>query len=110
MWLFDITDETQPVPISTYQIEELFDKEMPDYTGCHQPAEQIYGTEIPVAWFACGLRVVDVKNPHAPKEVAHFVPDIPGFDRAQTNDVFLTEQGLIYTIDRNRGMHILERV
>ncbi|CCJ47972.1 LVIVD repeat-containing protein [Bordetella parapertussis] len=110
MWLFDITDETQPVPISTYQIEELMDKNMPEFTGCHQPAEQVYGTEIPVAWFAKGLRVVDVKNPHAPREVAHFEPDIPGFDRAQTNDVFLTKEGLMYIIDRNRGMHILERI
>ena len=33
MWLFDITDETQPVPISTYQIEELMDKNMPGVHG-----------------------------------------------------------------------------
>jgi len=109
MWLVDITDETQPVPISTYQIEGLGGKNMPEYTGCHQPAEQVYGTEIPMAWFANGLRIVDIKNPHAPREVAHFVPDIPGFDRASTNDVFQTQEGLIYIIDRNRGMHILER-
>ncbi len=49
----------------------------PEFTGCHQPAEQVYGTAIPVTWFANGLRVVDIKNPHAPREVAHFVPDAP---------------------------------
>ncbi len=32
-----------------------------------------------------------------------------GFDRPQTNDVFLTKEGLMYVIDRNRGLHILER-
>lgn len=110
MWIVDITDEKQPVPISTYQIEGVENVNMPEFSGCHQPAEQVYGTEIPIAWFAFGLRVVDVKNPHAPKEVAYYVPDAPsGFDRAGTNDVFLTKAGLMYAIDRNRGLHILER-
>lgn len=110
MWIVDVTDEKQPVPISTYQIEGLEGVNMPEFTGCHEPAEQVYSTEIPVAWFAYGLRVVDIKNPHAPKEVAYYVPDTPaGFDRPQTNDVFLTKEGLIYVIDRNRGLHILER-
>jgi hypothetical protein len=110
MWIFDITDEKQPVPISTYQIEGMENTNMPEFSGCHEPAEQIYGTEVPVAWFRFGLRVVDVKNPHAPKEVAYFVPDAPaGFDQASTNDVFQTKEGLLYIIDRNRGMHILER-
>ena len=110
MWLVDITDEKQPVPISTYQIEGLENRIMPEFSGCHEPAEQVYSTEIPTAWFEFGLRVVDVKNPHAPKEVAYFVPDPPsGFDRPQTNDVFLTNGGLMYVIDRNRGLHVLER-
>jgi len=110
MWLVDITDEKQPVPISTYQIEGLENRNMPEFSGCHEPAEQVYSTEIPVAWFEFGLRLVDVKNPHAPKEVGYFVPDTPtGFDRPQTNDVFLTKEGLMYVIDRNRGLHILER-
>jgi hypothetical protein len=83
----------------------------PEFTGCHQPAEQVYGTEIPVTWFANGLRVVDIKNPHAPREVAYFVPDAPkGFERPSSNDVFLTREGLIYLVDRQRGMHILERI
>ena len=47
-------------------------------TGCHQPSEQVrMGTEIPVAWFAHGLRIVDIARPHAPKEVAYFMPDVP---------------------------------
>jgi hypothetical protein len=42
--------------------------------------------------------------------VAYFVPDAPkGFKEASTNDVFLTKDGLMYLIDRNRGMHIVER-
>ena len=46
-------------------------------TACHQPCEKVTGTEIPFAWFAHGLRIIDVKNPHSPREVAHFMPDVP---------------------------------
>ena len=84
---------------------------MPPETGCHQPVEVVRGTEIPVAWFAQGLRIVDIARPQAPREVAHFVPDPPeGQQRALANDVFQDDDGLIYLIDRNRGLHILERV
>jgi hypothetical protein len=82
-----------------------------DYTGLHQFCEEIRSTEIPIAWFAHGLRVVDIANPHAPKEVASFMPDVPaGAARVQSNDVCFDDRGLIYLIDRTRGLHILERV
>jgi hypothetical protein len=80
-------------------------------TGCHQPCEKVMGTEIPFAWFAHGLRIIDVKNPHAPCEVGHFVPDPPaGTDRVSSNDVTVDDRGLIYLIDRRRGLTILERL
>ncbi|RYH11957.1 MAG: hypothetical protein EON57_03920 [Alphaproteobacteria bacterium] len=111
LWIVDITDEKMPIPIATHQIEGFENTNMPEFSGCHQPAEQVYGTEIPTAWFSFGLRVVDIKNPYRPQEVAHFVPPAPsGFKAAGTNDVFLTKEGLIYMIDRNRGMHIVERI
>ena len=82
--------------------------------GLHRPAPVLRGdphTEIPIAWFAHGLRVVDIANPHAPKEVASFMPDIPdGAKRVQSNDVCFDDRGLIYLIDRTRGLHILERL
>jgi hypothetical protein len=53
---------------------------------------------------------VDIANPHAPREVASFMPDVPaGAARVQSNDVCYDERGLIYLIDRGRGLHILER-
>jgi hypothetical protein len=66
--------------------------------------------EIPIAWFAHGLRVVDIANPHAPREVASFMPDVPaGAKRVQSNDVCFDDHGLIYLIDRTRGLHILSK-
>ena len=79
-------------------------------SGCHQPVETITGTEVPAAWFASGLRILDIDNPHALREVAHYLPDVPpGADRVSSNDVFVDARGLIYLIDRNRGLSILER-
>ena len=112
MWIVDITDETRPMPISTFQVDGVDETPQPEFTGCHQTAEQVVmGTELPVAWFTHGLRVVDIANPHAPREVACFVPPVPpGADRLSTNDVFVDGRGLLYVVDRHRGMHILERV
>jgi hypothetical protein len=63
-----------------------------------------------LAQLAHGLRVVDIANPHAPTEVARFVPPVPaGAERVQSNDVCYDDRGLIYLIDRGRGLHILER-
>ena len=112
LWIVDITDEKHPTPISTFQLEDIPPEEQPFMTGCHQPCEQILmGTEIPVAWFAHGLRIIDIAHPHAPKEVAYYMPDVPpGSARVQSNDVTVDERGLIYLLDRVRGLHILERV
>jgi hypothetical protein len=111
-WIVDITDETRPIPISTFQIEGLDAAPQPEMTGCHQPAEQVVlGTEIPIAWLTYGLRIIDIGDPHAPREVAVFVPPVPqGSNRVMSNDVFVDRNGLLYLVDRCRGLHILERV
>ena len=111
LWIVDITDETRPVPFASYQIDEVDGRPMPQMTGCHQPCERVMGTEIPVAWFAYGLRIVDIANPHSPKEVGHYIPPVPeDSTRVQSNDVAIDDRGLIYLLDRVRGLNILERV
>ena len=112
MWIYDIGDETSPRAIGSFQLDHLDSGiPMPPETGCHQPVEVVRSTEIPVAWFSEGLRIVDIANPHAPRDVAYFKPDPPeGCKRALANDVFQDDTGLIYLIDRERGLHILERV
>ena len=108
--MVDITDEKHPQPISTFQVEDMPNTPQPRMTGCHQPCEIVTGTEIPVAWFAYGLRIIDISKPHALKEVAYYVPDVPpGSERVQSNDVTVDDRGLIYLLDRVRGLHILER-
>jgi hypothetical protein len=111
LWFYDITDETTPIPISTFQVPGLDSdgSPQPAMTGCHQPSEVFRGTILPCAWFAMGLRIVDFADPFAPKEVAHYVPDpAPGVDRASSNDVTIDDRGLIYLIDRVSGLSIIE--
>ena len=50
-WVYDITDERQPMPIATFDVEGL-DKDgapQPKMIGCHQPSEVFTGTVIPFA-------------------------------------------------------------
>ena len=110
-WVYDITDETNPLPISTFQVPGL-DTDgapQPPMTGCHQPSERFTGSIIPFAWFAQGLRLVDIADPFAPKEVGHYMPDAPeGADRSSSNDVTIDHRGIVYLIDRIRGVDIIE--
>ena len=71
-WIYDITDETNPLPIATYQVQGL-DPDgapQPPMMGCHQPSERFKGNVIPFAWFAQGLRLVDIADPFAPRRWA----------------------------------------
>jgi hypothetical protein len=111
-WFYDITDERMPTPISTFQVPGLDPDGAPqrDMTGCHQPSERLPGgTVLPFAWFAQGLRLVDIADPFAPREVGHYLPDPPaGGERASANDVTLDARGLLYLVDRQRGVDIIE--
>jgi hypothetical protein len=99
------------VPIATFQVPGL-DRDgspQPPMSGCHQPSERLRGTVIPFAWFAQGLRLVDIADPFAPREVGHFLPDPPDrAERVSSNDVTIDDRGLIYLVDRVRGVDIIE--
>jgi hypothetical protein len=110
-WIYDITNERCPVPISTFQVEGV-DPDgapQPPMMGCHQPSERFKGTIIPFAWFAKGLRILDIADPFAPREIAFFEPDPPaGFKLSSSNDVTIDDRGMCYLIDRQRGVDIIE--
>ena len=60
-------------------------------------------------WFAGGLRIVDIADPAAPREVGHFIPEpAPGQPGPLTNDVDVDQRGVIYLVDRGPGFNILE--
>lgn len=110
-WIYDITDETVPTPISTWQVPGLDVDGRPQepMTGCHQPSERVSGTIVPFAWFAQGLRLVDIADPFNPTEVGHFLPKAaPGAARPSSNDVTIDDRGIVYLIDRVNGVDIIE--
>ncbi len=77
--------------------------------GCHQPSDRVACTIIPFAWFAQGMRLVDIADPFNPREVGHFTPDAPkGGSKPSSNDVTIDDRGLIYLVDRVHGVDIIE--
>jgi len=67
------------------------------------------GTLVHAVWFGGGLRIIDVADPMAPREVGYFIPEPVGGNKApQSNDVMLDARGLIYVVDRHVGFDVLE--
>lgn len=115
MWMVDITDEKNPEMVTSFQVPEggkysFCDGSNRKRFGAHQPHEHVRKDNLVyAAWFAGGLRIIDISNPYQPREVGFYVPEPVGeYDSPQSNDVFVDDNGLIYLIDRNNGLDILE--
>jgi hypothetical protein len=121
-WVFDVADYNAIRPLSTFHV---VDSESPyrlahldkngQYghdvygPGAHQFQEHLTGTLVFCTWFSAGLRVLDIANPLAPKEVGWFLPEPgPGLKAPQSNDVEVDERGLVYLLDRDHCLDILE--
>jgi hypothetical protein len=112
LWVLDVTDLKRIQPISIFEVSELdspWSRAAPGRFGAHQFQEHMEGTLVYCAWFAGGLRIVDIADPAAPQEVGHFIPE-PAAGKAapQTNDVDVDGRGLVYIGDRYAGFDILE--
>ena len=112
LWVFDVTDLTKIQPLAIYQVSELdspWSRVAPGRFGGHQFQEHMSDTLIYCAWFAGGLRIVDIAEPLSPREVGFFIPNpAPGKLAPQTNDVDVDDRGLIFIVDRYAGFDILE--
>lgn len=111
MWLFDVGDLGRIQPLGHFQVSEL---DTPwarkgGRFGAHQFQEHVEGTLVCCTWFSGGLRVVDIRDPSSPEEVAWFIPEpCGGLPSPQTNDVEVDARGLVYIVDRHCGFDILE--
>jgi len=80
--------------------------------GSFQSEEIIFAT-----YNNAGVRVFDIKNQYAPKEIAHWVPPTPrklidprpnvALD-AKTADLYVLPNGLMFVSDWNAGLNVLE--
>ncbi|NND71035.1 MAG: RNA polymerase subunit sigma-70 [Rhodothermales bacterium] len=111
LWLFDVTDLNAIAPVSTFHVSELDSPwaRAPGRFGMHQFQEHIDDQLVYCAWFAGGLRIVDISNPGFPTETGFFIPTpVDANASPQSNDVDVDERGLVYLLDRNRGIDIIE--
>jgi hypothetical protein len=114
LWVFDVSELPKIQPLAIYEVSELdspWSRAAPGRFGAHQFQEHMKGgdTLIYCAWFAGGLRIVDIADPTAPQEVGYYIPQpAAGKVAPQSNDVDVDEKGLIYLVDRYSGFDILE--
>ena len=112
LWTFDVTDVANIKPLAIYEVSELdspWSRAAPGRFGAHQFQEHMKDTLVYCAWFAGGLRIVDIADPSAPQEVGWFIPEpAKGKVAPQTNDVDVDDRGLVYIVDRYSGFDILE--
>ena len=112
MSTYDVSDYANVKPLALFEVSELdspFARMPGARFGAHQFHERMTGTLVHAVWFSAGLRIVDVADPSAPREVGHFIPDPAGGRAApQTNDVVIDDRGLILIVDRHAGFDVLE--
>lgn len=111
LWILDVSDLADIRPLSTFHVSELDSpwSRSPGRFGAHQFQEHLDSTLVFCAWFSGGLRIIDLADPFLPRQVGFFVPEPVGGEASpQTNDVDVAPDGLIFTIDRQNGLDVLE--
>jgi hypothetical protein len=112
LWVFDVTDLAKIQPLALYGVSELdspWSRAAPGRFGAHQFREHMTDTLVYCAWFAGGLRILDIADPMSPREVGSFIPEpAAGRPAPQTNDVEVDERGLIFIVDRYAGFDVVE--
>jgi hypothetical protein len=108
LWVADVSVPERARVLATLKLADPA-PERPGYYGAHQPHEAIMDDLAFVAWFKNGLRVIDLSDATAPREVGAFVPEPRRRPKAvQSNDVFVDRRGLVYLVDRIAGLDILQ--
>jgi hypothetical protein len=81
----------------------------------HQPCLEDRDDLVYLTYFNAGVRVYDIRDARAPKEIAYFIPPDPA-ERigtkpsrpvAQAEDVLVDRRGVIYLSEKNQGIFIL---
>jgi hypothetical protein len=112
LWFFDVEERGNIQPLGVFHLSEL-DSPFSQHGrfGAHQFQERVADNILYCTWFSGGLRMLDIRDPTAPTEIGWYIPEPPsGQASPQSNDVFVDERGLVYVIDRNVGLDILEPV
>jgi len=111
LWICDVHQTDDIKPLSVFEVSELDSpwSRSGSRFGASQIVEHPTGDLVYAAWFAGGLRIVDISDPASPREYGYFIPPpAPGLPAPQSMDVEVDERGIIYLLDRNLGLDILK--
>jgi hypothetical protein len=121
-WIVDMRAPENPVTVSTLPTPQDRNYCALGTFGPHNLHENRPGSfqsedTIFATYNNAGVRVFDIRDAYAPKEVASWVPPTPAkltdprpnvSLAAKSADVYVTPEGLIYTSDWNSGVHVLQ--
>jgi len=121
-FIVDLRAEENPVPISTLPTPKERDFCGPGVFGPHNLHENRPDTfrseeTIFATYNVAGVRVFDIRDAFAPKEIAYWVPPPPKkmIDprpnvslAAKSADILATTDGLVYVTDWNAGLNVLQ--
>jgi hypothetical protein len=118
---WDIADPARPLPIGTFRtessrVDRTAGPATPGLFTAHNPI--VRGDLLFVSWYSDGVRVVDIHDPAAPRELAAWTPParaIPDAVRISFTDGPLiwgiaVEGDLIVASEMNGGLYVLQLV
>jgi hypothetical protein len=120
--MVDIRAAERPVTIATLPTPQDRDYCSIGTFGPHnlhenRPGSMVSEQTIFATYNNAGVRVFDIRDAFAPKEVASWVPPVPAklIDprpnvslAAKTADVYVQTDGVMYVSDWNAGLHVLQ--
>ena len=121
-WLVDVRAADNPVPVATLPTPRDRDHCALGNFGPHnlhenRPDQLVSEDTIFATYHAAGVRVFDIRDQYAPREIASWLPPVPAkmldprpnvVRGALSCDCLVTRDGLIYASDWNGGLHVLQ--
>jgi len=121
-WIVDVRADANPVPIATFPAPTGRDYCAMGNFGPHNLHENRPGTFVSedtifATYHDAGVRVFDVRDQFAPREIASWIPPLPAkvldprpnvTRAALTCDCLVASDGLMYVTDWNAGLHVLQ--
>lgn len=119
VWIVDARDERSPRLVGKLPDPEDFEERIRTVGRCgphnvheNEPARGSaqLSRMLVTCWFSAGVRIFDLAEVSAPREIAWFVPETPPGQRGpRMNDVFADDRGYIYAVDRiGGGLYVLK--